>query len=204
MESKYEVETLNAYKILEGLLTDHTIDQQTFSKYKLKLDSLNKYLMKYIEMETVLAGHLNDMKEKNNKTLNEFTILQSQQNDLNDKLYSLSEECRKAKTELSEYENTRILQKQYNVERLQEHIKDLNDKIDMTEKQQVEDLRKDIKKIEEEIAKKVEEFEALENDINNKENQSREIQNLREKVEINNKHSKYKIIFRKEGKERPR
>jgi predicted nuclease with TOPRIM domain len=85
---------------------------------------------------------ISKIKEENNITLNEYTILQAQQNDLNDRLNSIYEECRKAKAELSEYENTRLLNKQYTIERMNDFICELKDQINNTEKEQIENLRK--------------------------------------------------------------
>jgi predicted nuclease with TOPRIM domain len=63
--------------------------------------------------------------------------LQKEQEELTIKINSINEECRKSKNELSEYENTRLLTKQFDIERLTEHIYRLNEKIDNSEKEQI-------------------------------------------------------------------
>lgn len=191
MQGIYDIKTTATYKLLSNILGDNTIDNTTFSHYLSKLTTVHQYMIKYMEMEKVLVQNLHKIKEENNKTLNEYTVIQSQQNDLNERLNIINEECRKAKGELSEYENTRLLNKQYTIERMNDFISELKEQINNTEKEQVDNLKRQIAEIEEEINKKNEIFEKLETDIKNKEIQFKELQTLREKVEYNNEQSIY-------------
>ena len=190
MEGIYDIKTTATYKLLSNLQGDNTIDNSAFGLYLNKLTTVHQYMIKYMEMEKVLVQNLNKIKEENNKTLNEYTVLQSQQNDLNDKLSSINEECRKAKAELSEYENTRLLNKQYTIERMNDFIGELKDQISNTEKEQLENLKRQILIVQEEIKKKNESSDKLDSEIKTKEIQFRELQILRDKVEFNNQQSK--------------
>jgi len=189
MKGIYDIKSTATYKLLSNLQGDNTIDSATFSQYLSKLTTVHQYMIKYMEMEKVLVQNLKKIKDENNITLNEYTVLQAQQNDLNDRLNSIYEECRKAKAELSEYENTRLLNKQYTIERMNDFISELKDQISNTEKDQIENLRKQIAKVQEDIKKKNETFEKLDLDIKNREIQYRELHMLREKVEYNNEQS---------------
>jgi len=51
--------------------------------------------IKYMETEKVYFQHLNKLKDEDTRTLNETAVLQKQQNDINEDINRLSEECRK-------------------------------------------------------------------------------------------------------------
>lgn len=48
-----------------------------------------------METEKVYFQHLNKLKDEDTRTLNETAVLQKQQNDVNEDINRLSEECRK-------------------------------------------------------------------------------------------------------------
>lgn len=48
-----------------------------------------------METEKVYFQHLNKLKDEDTRTLNETAVLQKQQNDINEDINRLSEECRK-------------------------------------------------------------------------------------------------------------
>lgn len=194
MEGIYDIKSTAAYKQLFSLQGDNTIDAETFGKYLSKLTKVHQYLMNYMETENVLVNNLNKLKEENTKTLNEYAKLQKEQEEMTNKINNISEECRKAKVELSEYENTRLLNKQFDIERLNEHISRLKEQIDMSEKEQVENLKKQIEILQEEIKKKAEAYEKIENDIKQADTRYRENQLLKEKIDLNNEQKKKKNI----------
>ena len=50
-----------------------------------------------METEKVYFQHLNKLKDEDTRTLNETAVLQKQQNDINEDINRISEECRKVK-----------------------------------------------------------------------------------------------------------
>ncbi len=161
MDGIYDIKSTAAYKNLISLQADNSIDSETFAKHLSKLSKLHSYLMNYMKTENVLVTQLNQIKEENTRTLNENAILQKKQEEYTTKINAMNEECRKAKAELSEYENTRLLTKQFEIERLTEQISRTKEQIDNSEKEQLEILREQIKKLENEIEKSNTEFNNL-------------------------------------------
>jgi len=190
MEGIYDVKTTSVYKILVSLQGDNTIDTETFSKYVNKIAKVHQYLMNYMETEKVIVSNLNKLKEENTKTLNDYAVLQKQQAELNDMINRTSDECRKAKGELAEYENTRLLKLQFDIDRLNEQISRIKEQIYNNEKEQIENLKKQIEVIQDDINRKTTTKEKLEDDINKGSGRYREVTNLKEKIDLNNEQSK--------------
>jgi chromosome segregation ATPase len=191
MEGIYDVKTTSAYKILSSLQGDNTIDTDTFGKYVNKIAKVHQYLINYMETEKVIVSNLNKLKEENTKTLNDYSVLQKQQAELNDLINRTSEECRKAKGELAEYENTRLLKLQFDIDRLNEQITRIQEQINNNEKEQIESLKKQIEIIQEEINKKSQQKDKLEDDISKASSRYRDVMNLKEKIDLNNEQSKF-------------
>jgi chromosome segregation ATPase len=189
MEGLFDYKTTGAYKILVSLQGDNTIDSETFVKYMNKLAKVHQYSMTYMQTEKVLSTSLKKLREDNTRTLNEYSELQKQQSELMELINKTSEECRKTKAELSEYENSRLLKKQWAIDRLYEQIDKLKREIDNKEKDQLENLKKQIEKIQEEINEKVANKEKLETDIAKTNQRSKEMQNLKDKLDFNNEKS---------------
>jgi predicted nucleic acid-binding Zn-ribbon protein len=189
MEGLFDYKTTGAYKILLSLQGDNTIDSETFVKYLNKLAKVHQYSMSYMHTEKNLSTSLKKLREDNTRTLNEYSELQKQQSELMELINRTSEECRKTKAELSEYENSRLLKKQWAIDRLYEQIDKLKREIDNKEKEQLENLKRQIEKIQEEINEKVASKEKLEMDIAKTNQRSKDMQNLKDKIDFNNEKS---------------
>jgi uncharacterized protein (DUF3084 family) len=155
-----------------------------------------------METEKILSQNLSKLKEENTKTLNDYAILQKQSTELNELISRTSEESRKAKVELSEYENTRIANKLYEIEQKREIIEDLKKKIHSSEQEQIEDLNKQIETIKENIKTKNELLEKIEKGIKDTEQRYKEIGTLKEKIDFENEKSNILLTFRKEKQHR--
>lgn len=95
--------------------------------------------------------YLNNIKEENNKIVTEYANQQAYQRELNEQINNQSEELRKAKIELNEYENTRIANKVYEIEQKKENIEELKQKILDSEEEQMRKLNAEIEKYNENI-----------------------------------------------------
>lgn len=191
MEGVYDVKSTAAYKILMNLQGDNTIDTETFSKFVNKIAKVHQYLINYMETEKLIVSNLNKLKEENTKTLNDYAVLQKQQAELNDLINRTSEECRKAKGELAEYENTRLLKLQFDIDRLNEQITRIKEQIESNEKEQIESLKKQIESIQDDINRKTAIKERIEDDISKATSRYREVMLLKEKIDLNNEQSTY-------------
>jgi chromosome segregation ATPase len=189
MEGIYDVKSTAAYKLLLSLQVDNTIDSETFGKYLSKLNKLHQYLMNYMETENVLVHNLNKLKEENIKTLNEYAKFQKEQEELTTKISTVNEECRKAKAELNEYENTRLLTKQFDIDRLSEHITRLKEQISNSEKEQLENLKRQIESLEKEIEKDKNNLNKLETDIREADLRYKNVQAIKEQTDLRNEQS---------------
>jgi len=61
--------------------------------------------------------------------LNEFAILTKKQNEVNDEMNKTTEELRKARIELSEFETTRLPNREYEIKQKKDNIQELEEKI---------------------------------------------------------------------------
>jgi len=100
---------------LNALHIDHSIDSKAYDLIRSKTIKIQDYNYRYLETEKILTDNLNKLKEENNKALNEFAILTKKQNEVNDEMNKTTEELRKARIELSEFETTRLPNREYEI-----------------------------------------------------------------------------------------
>jgi chromosome segregation ATPase len=187
---EYDIKHTEAYKNLVNLQSDNTIDSEVFTKFAQKLVKVHQFLMKNMKLEQVLTDKLTKLKEENTKTLNDYAVLQKQQSDLNDLINRTSEESRKAKVELNEYENTRIANKLYEIEQKKDNIEELKKKIHNSEQEQIEALNKQIDLIKSLIKERNETMEKVEKTIKDTAVKYKDMQILKEKIDFENEKKK--------------
>ncbi len=96
--------------------------------------------------------------------------------------------------ELSEYENTRLANKRYEIEQKKENIEELNKRILCSEQEQIKKLKKENEELKEVNKKKFEEVEVLDKKITDYENQYKDVSDLKDKIDFHNEQSKLNII----------
>lgn len=145
------IEGTQIMKILKTLQMNNLIDNQRFINLASKVKKVSAYLLEYQESEKSYMKYLNNIKEENNKIVTEYANQQAYQRELNEQINNQSEELRKAKIELNEYENTRIANKVYEIEQKKENIEELKQKILDSEEEQMRKLNAEIEKYNENI-----------------------------------------------------
>jgi len=84
-----------------------------------------------------------------------------------------------------------LANKRYEIEQKKENIEELNKRIECSEQELIDKLRKENDLIREEIKAKLNEFEKLEEDIINKENLYKSCCNIKDKQDFLNEQSNY-------------
>ncbi len=187
MENKSDVKSTKAYNILVSLHDDHSIDDDAFLKFEKKLEKMQDCLVNYMEYEKLLDKRFNALKEENTKNLNEYSLLTKQQAELNDKIGQKLEEREQAKSQLTEYETNRALKSNYELERNQEEIQRLLNDIKETEEKQKAALQKELDEIDAQNKKRIDEINVLKNKIEVEEAKYKEMEDLKNKLLLNNK-----------------
>ena len=187
LQGKSDVKSTKAYYILASLHDDHTIDEDTYHKFYKKLEKIQDCLVNYMEYEKLLDKRLNALKEENTKTLNENALLTKQQNELNEKISKKLEEREQAKSQLTEYETNRAMKSNYDIERNQEEIQKLKQAIKENEDKQMAQLLKELSEIENENNSKIDQIKNLKEQILKEEENFKNLNTLKEKIEFENK-----------------
>lgn len=193
MDGIFDIKSLQAFKILEDLESDNSIDKQTCTRHVESLSFLHKNLIKYMEIEKIITDHLNRFKEDNKKVLSEKDALEKQQQELNDMISRTIEECHNAKKELNEYENVRALTMQYEIDMKVSQIEKLEKDIRSSEEETVQRLLVQIEHIKDEINVKQKELSKIEEEIKKTEAEYSKFQDSKNKIDLNNEKSK--ILF---------
>jgi chromosome segregation ATPase len=144
-----------------------------------------------MEAEKILNNYLNKLKEETLRTANEFNILQVQHTDINRLIISTSEDCRKAKAELTEYETNKLANKMFFIEQKKEVIEDLVKKKKAGEEKKKEKLDTQILDINAKISELQAENEQIEIQIKEKQKEIKQVQNLKENINEHNDKSKF-------------
>lgn len=152
-----------------------------------------------METEKVLILNLGKLKEENTKTLNDTSVLQKQQAELNDLISRLSEECRAAKVQLSEYDNYRIAAKNLEIKQKEDKISETKQKIQDNEEKQREDLNVAIMEYKRNIEAKIQRLEDVEKETKELEKNYKDWQILKERIDSANDKSIYISNIRKKG-----
>lgn len=173
-------------QILKSLQMNNTIDHEKYLASVKKVKKLQDYLIQTQEAEKSSIQNLTKIKETNNKYNLEFSELQKEQREQQEIINNSTEELRKAKVELTEYENTRIANKIYEIEQKKENIEDLKQKIQNSEDEQMKRLNDEIERYQKACKQKQDLIHDEDNQIKLKTAQIRELQKLKENIEANN------------------
>jgi hypothetical protein len=138
------------------------------------------------EAEKASILNLEKIKGQNNKYYLEFASKQEEQREQQEIINNSTEELRKAKIELAEYENTRIANKIYEIEQKKENIDDLQQKIQNSEDEQYKRLQEEIDKYQKAYKLKQDAITEEENQIRNKQQQIHNLVKHNESIEAMN------------------
>lgn len=181
-----QIEGMQIMQILKSLQMNNTIDNQKFIQCVKKVKKLNDNLIQMQEIEKTSILSLAKLKEQNNKYNLEFASKQEEHREQQETINNLTEEMRKAKIELAEYENTRIANKIYECEQKKENIDELKKRIQESVDEQVKRLKDDIEKYQKAFKSKNDQILEEENQIKVKQQQIEEFIKLKESIEASN------------------
>ncbi len=180
------LDSLQIMQTLKSLQMNNTIDNPRFINCVKKVRKVNDYLIQMQEAEKTSIINLAKIKEQNNKYNLEFAAKQEEQREQQDIINGLTEDLRKIKLELNDYESTRILLKTYEIEQKKENIEDLKLKIQNSEDEQIKRLRDEIEKYMKQVKSKHDLINEEEHQIKVKQNQIIDNQKHKENIEAAN------------------
>ena len=180
------LEAMQIMQILKALQMNNTIDNNKFVQCVKKVKKLSEYLIQMQETEKASIINLGKIKEQNNKYNLEFASKQEEQREQQEIINNSTEELRKAKIELAEYENTRIANKIYEIEQKKENIEDLKQKIQNSEDEQYKRLQEEIDKYQKACRLKLDVIVEEENQIKSKQQQIHNLIKHNESIEAMN------------------
>jgi chromosome segregation ATPase len=140
--------------------------------------------------EKILNSYLSKLKEETSKTAKEFNELQSQHNEINKLIINTSEECRRSKNELTDYETNKLANKIYTIEQKKDNLEDLRAKKRANEDKKKEKLDNQILEITERINGLNSLVEKIESDTKDKQKEIKQVQVLKEGLSEQNEKSK--------------
>ena len=120
------------------------------------------------------------------RTSNEVNMYNQHQNDITDHISKFSEECRKARADISEYETNRIAIKLMEIDQKKELIEELKFEIQKKDEERKDKELNEINSLNEQIKNKIANLKEIELEIESKEKEIKEIEVMKESIDQNN------------------
>jgi hypothetical protein len=143
-----------------------------------------------MKTEKNLDNYLQKFKEELGKIQTDLNFSTNQHTDINKLIVNTSEECRKAKSELTEYETNKLANKIYFIEQKKEQIEDLQKKkkaLDDRKKEKLDTQILDIKNRNIELQSTI---EKIETEMKEKQKEIKQFETLKEAIAEQNEKSK--------------
>jgi peptidoglycan hydrolase CwlO-like protein len=143
-----------------------------------------------MKSEKVLDSYLHKLKEELGKIQTELSLLTNQHTDINKLIVNTSEECRKAKSELTEYETNKLANKMYFIEQKKEQIEDLMKKKKANDDKKKEKLDTQILEIKSRNGELQTLIEKIETEMKERQKEIKQFESLKEAISEQNDKSK--------------
>lgn len=182
-----------AYQILVALRDGSDISPEHFEQFSKKLEDLQQLSDGNMLVEVKLKEALKRIEDKYEVINAEVATANKKQEELSIKIQQKMEEREKWKSELSEYETQRQLKTNYELERLKDQIKVLEDQIKKEEESQMQKLQAELNELEGQNLEKKKEIESLKERLTKGDDEISKLKEFREKIEMEIK-KKNKLI----------
>lgn len=192
------------FDIVKDLFKKKLINEDKFLLILRKVDKVSEYLKNMQEAERACKLNYNKLFEKNQKYYIDIAGLQENQKEQLEIINSYTEDLRKAQLELGDYESTRLINKQYEIDQKKENIEDLKQRLQDIEDEQFKKLQTEIENYNKRKQEKEDLIKSEENFIVEKEKEIITYKILIQKNEAINKEKKEKINEANEYLERKR